>query len=111
MEIAGRTFASGCQIKLETLAPYSTGPEIGPLVPQIHALCGQKNRGMLLRKPLVPIDDSDVILFKRELQSHLCALDESLLTYSSRIKVPSLAWSYRGESTANRRSVRVQAVG
>lgn len=89
VEIAGRTFASGCQIKLETLAPYSTGAEIGPLAPQLHALRGQKNWGMLLRKPLVPIDDSDVILLKRELQGHLRALDESLLTYSSRIKMSS----------------------
>lgn len=89
VEIASRTFASGCQIKLETLAPYSTGPEIGLLAPQIHALRGNKNWGMLLRKPLVPIDESDVILLKRELQSHLRPLDESLLTYSSRIKVSS----------------------
>jgi hypothetical protein len=89
VEIAGRTFASGCQIKVETLAPYSTGPEIGPLAPQIHGLRGQKNWGMLLRKPLVPIDEEDVILLKRELRSHLRALDESLLTYSNRIK-PSL---------------------
>lgn len=86
VEIAGRAFVSGCQIKLETLAPYSTGPEIGPLAPQLHALRGQTNWGMLLRKPLVPIDDSDVLLLKRELQSNLRALDESLLTYSSRIK-------------------------
>lgn len=89
VEISGRTFASGCQIKLETLAPYSTGPEIGPLAPQLHALRGQKNWGMLLRRPPIPIDDSDVILLKRELQSHLRPLDESLLTYSSRIKVSS----------------------
>jgi hypothetical protein len=89
VEIAGRTFVSGCQIKLETLAPCLAGPEVGPLAPQIHALRGQKNWGMLLRRPLVPIDDSDVILLKRELQSHLRALDESLLTYSSRIKGPS----------------------
>lgn len=87
VEIAGRAFASGCLIKLETLAPYLTGPEIGPLVSQIHALRGQKNWGMLLRKPLVPIDDSDVVLLKRKLQSHLRSLDESLLTYSRGIKV------------------------
>lgn len=89
VEIAGRTFASGCQIKLETLAPYSTGPEIGPLAPQIHALHGEKNWGWLLRKPLVLLDESDVVLLKRELQSHLRALNESLLTYCSRIKVPT----------------------
>lgn len=89
VKIAGRTFVSGCRIKLKTLAPYSTGPEIGPLAPQIHALRGQKNWGMLLRKPLVPIDDSDVALLKSELQSHLRALDVSLLSYSSRIKMSS----------------------
>lgn len=64
VEIAGRTFVSGCEIKLQTLAPYLTGPEIGPLAPQIHALRGQKNWGMLLRKPLVSLDDSDVIFVK-----------------------------------------------
>jgi len=89
IEIAGRTFASGCDIRIETLAPYSTGPELGPLAPQIHALHGEKNWGWLLRKPLVPLDESDVILLKHELKNHLRTLDESLLTYSNGIKMPS----------------------
>ncbi|PNH86115.1 hypothetical protein CXZ05_03160 [Arthrobacter sp. AFG20] len=88
VEIAGRTFASGCRIKLQTLAPCRTGPDIGLLAPQIHALRGQKNWGQLLRRALVPIDDSDVMLFSRELQDHIRPLDESLLTYSSSIKTP-----------------------
>lgn len=92
VEIAGRSFPSGCRIKLETLAPYSTGPEIGPLAPQIHALRGHKNWGMLLRRPLVSIDDSDLMLLKRELQSHLRPLDDSILTYSSRISGARARW-------------------
>lgn len=71
------------------MAPYSTGPELGPLAPQIHALHGEKNWGWLLRKPLVPLDESDVILLKHELKNHLRTLDESLLTYSNGIKMPS----------------------
>lgn len=86
LEIAGRRFASGCKIKLETLAPYSTGPEIGPLAPQIQALHGEEHWGWLLRKPLVLLEESDAILLKRELQPHLLALDESLQSYSSKIK-------------------------
>lgn len=89
VEIAGRTFASGCNIKLETLAPYLMGAEIGPLASQIHALHGEKHWGWLLRKPLVLLDESDVILLRRELQRHLRALDESLPSYSSKIKPSS----------------------
>ncbi|GKV72018.1 hypothetical protein [Pseudarthrobacter sp. NCCP-2145] len=89
VEIVGRTFASGCQIRLETLAPYSAGPEIGPLAPQIQALHGEKNWGWLLRKPLVLLDESDVALLKHELQSHLRELNESLLTYRNSIKAPT----------------------
>lgn len=87
VEIAGRTFTSGCEIKVETLAPYSRGSEVGPLAPQIQALRGQKHWGWLLRKPLVLLDESDVTLLKRELEGHLRPLDESLESYSSRIKL------------------------
>lgn len=86
VEFAGRTFPRGCQIRLESLAPYSTGPDIGMLANQIHAFHGEKNWGMLLRKPLVLLDESDLLLLKRELQSHLRDLNESVLTYRSRIK-------------------------
>lgn len=89
MELAGRTFGSSCQIKLETLAPYPSGPEVGSLAPHIHALHGEPNWGWLLRKPLVPLEESDLTFLKRELQSHLRNVNESLLSYRKKIKMPA----------------------
>lgn len=89
VEISGRTFESGCQIKIETLAPYSTGPEVGPLVPRIHELSGHKAWGMLLRRPLVPVTGSEVALLKHALQDHLGDLHAALQTYSDKIKISS----------------------
>ena len=86
VEIAGRIFMSTCKIRVETLVPCLSGPEVGPLVPRIEALRGHTNWGMQLRRPLVPLTASDVTLLEGELQGHLGDYNRALESYSKRIK-------------------------
>lgn len=85
LELAGRTFESGCSIEVTSLAPYLAGIELSPLAHQLDALRGQAHWGMLLRRPLVPIGDADAALLRHELGRRSDEISESIASYRDHI--------------------------
>ncbi|MFF5110441.1 hypothetical protein [Streptosporangium sp. NPDC000509] len=59
--IAGRDFTRGCELSIETLAPYLTGVELVPLVPHLDAFPDKRSGrwSNRLRRPLLEISDDD----------------------------------------------------
>ena len=85
LELAGRTFESGCSIEVTSLTPYLEGVELAPLADKLDTLRGKAHWGMLLRRPLVPIALADATLLRRELGRWDDHLDAAMATYRDRI--------------------------
>ncbi|MBE1586763.1 hypothetical protein ACFPOI_51355 [Nonomuraea angiospora] len=69
VKIAGRDFTRGCELNIEMLAPYLTGIELVPLIPQLDAF-PDKREGVWpirLRRPLLEISNADAQLLRQEL--------------------------------------------
>ena len=71
--IAGRDFTRGCELGIETLAPYLTGIELVPLVSKLDAFPDKRSGvwAIRLRRPLLEISDTDAQLLRQEL-SNIC---------------------------------------
>lgn len=71
--IAGRDFTRSCELSIETLAPYLTGVELVPLVPQLDAFPNKRSGAwsIRLRRPLLEISDADAQFLGQEL-SNVC---------------------------------------
>lgn len=63
----GREFTVGCDLTIKSVAPLHGGPELGPLVPQLHAFPVSTAWSVYLRRPLVPLDEHDFVLLAGEL--------------------------------------------
>lgn len=83
--LAGRVFASGCSIKLESLAPYLDGVELAPLVERLDAFRGHSEWGMMLRRPLVFVSNADEVLLSSLLAPLTSELAHTIAEYESRI--------------------------
>ena len=97
VELVGRSFPSGCDIDLVSLAPYLTGVELVPLVPRLDAFEGASAWGMRLRKPLVPISHKDADLLTKQLRPLVTDLSSAVGSYLEKIRPVTGRRTTRGE--------------
>lgn len=86
VELAGRSFHSGCDLKVTSLAPYLHGLEVAPIAATLESLLGQEHWGMLLRRPLVPVTEADALLLRKGLEPHLVDIGDAVATYRDHIR-------------------------
>ncbi|GAA1370246.1 hypothetical protein GCM10009661_29030 [Catellatospora chokoriensis] len=59
VELAGRSFTSGCDLAIEGVVPYPGGVELQPLVAQLEAFPRPEHWYFYLRRALVPLSRLD----------------------------------------------------
>ena len=59
---------SGCELRLESLAPYPQGVELQPLVEKLAAFPKPEAWSIYLRRALLRLPPADVRLLERELR-------------------------------------------
>lgn len=88
LEIAGRMFARGCAIEVESLAPYLGGLEVAPLVGKLSVFRRSDQWGMYLRRPLLRLAEDDAELIRRELRPLVGDPREVIADYRTAIRPP-----------------------
>ncbi len=83
VEIAGRSFPSGCELRLEGVVPYPGGLELQPLVEQLEAFPKPKAWSVYLRRALVRLPAADQRVLDRGLRPLLVAPEQAVPTYPS----------------------------
>ena len=83
IEIAGRSFHSGCGLRIDGVVPYPGGLELQPLVEQLKAFPRPHAWSIYLRRALLRLPDADVALLDRKLRPLLKPRRPALATYPS----------------------------
>ena len=83
IEIADRTFVSGCDLRIDSLAPYPSGLELQPIVEQLSAFPKPEAWAIYLRRALLALPSPDVDLLDRPLKPLLTTMPRALPTYPS----------------------------
>lgn len=82
VELAGRAFNSGCDLKVQMLAPMRQGIELAPLVPQLSVFPDVRSWAVRLRRPLVPIGPDDAKILRSALKQAAGQPADVLATYA-----------------------------
>ncbi|HEX6968478.1 MAG TPA: hypothetical protein VF174_06685 [Micromonosporaceae bacterium] len=82
VEIAGRTFVSGCTLHIEGLVPYPGGLELQPLVEQLSAFPKPHAWSIYLRRPLLALPGADASLLDERLRPILRPRAQALADYA-----------------------------
>jgi len=93
VEIAGRTFASGCDLTIEGVVPFPGGVELQPLVDQLGAFPKPEAWSAYMRRPLLRLPSADAAVLRRRLRSLMAEGDASIKSYAQTV-APS-AWARR----------------
>ncbi|MBM0236532.1 hypothetical protein JNW88_04000 [Micromonospora sp. ATA32] len=83
IEIVGRTFVSGCDLRIDGLVPYPGGLELQPVVEQLSAFPKPEAWSIYLRRALLALPTSDADLLDRLLKPLLTTRSQALPTYPS----------------------------
>ncbi len=81
VEIAGRTFVSGCDLRIDGLVPYPGGLELQPLVAQLAAFPKPQTWSIYLRRALLTLPPQDAQRFDSLLTPLTVARTQALATY------------------------------
>ncbi|MGC5031088.1 hypothetical protein [Micromonospora sp. DT229] len=81
VEIAGRTFVSGCDLRIDSLVPYPGGLELQPLVAQLAAFPNPQTWSIYLRRALLTLPAQDAQLLDSLLTPMTMARTQALGTY------------------------------
>ncbi|MGI5163390.1 hypothetical protein ACQEU3_03450 [Spirillospora sp. CA-253888] len=84
VEIAGREFPRGCDLRIDELAPFRTGVELQPLVERMAAFPNPKAWSVYLRRPLLHLPARDADLLRDELRPLSGARTDTLKGYLDR---------------------------
>lgn len=84
IEIAGRTFVSGCDVAIDGVVPYPGGLELQPLVAHLGAFPKPEAWSIYLRRALLQLTDGDVRLLYRKLKPLLVPIETAVTTYVAR---------------------------
>jgi hypothetical protein len=76
-----RRYTSGCSLDIQGIAQLHEGIELRLIVQELHAFPDVRSWSVRLRRPLVPLDDHDTAVLKRQLTSLLQPLDRYLDAY------------------------------
>lgn len=78
VEIAGRSFVSGCDLRVDGLAPYPNGLELQPLVERLAAFPKPQAWSIYLRRALLRLPEPDAAILRGglapQLTTHAAAL-------------------------------------
>lgn len=81
VEVAGRSFFSGCDLAYEGVVPYPGGVELQPLVSRLTAFPKPHAWSVYLRRPLLSLSKLDAALLKARLRPLLTRWESALPTY------------------------------
>ncbi|MGN9911106.1 hypothetical protein ACTMTJ_26475 [Phytohabitans sp. LJ34] len=81
LEIAGRSFHSGCDLRIDGLVPYPGGVALQPLVGRLAAFPKPEAWSVYLRRALLQLPQPDVDLINEQLAPLLQRRREALATY------------------------------
>jgi hypothetical protein len=84
VEFGGRSFTEGCELRIESLAPYRHGLVLRELVPQLTVFPDPASWSVRLRRATLMLPPQDAELINRELEAYLApyasVVDEYLTT-------------------------------
>lgn len=83
IEIAGRTFASGCDLRIDGLVPRPGGLELQPLVEQLSAFPKPHAWSAYLRRALLALPAHDAKMIDHLLNPLLMTRAQALATYTA----------------------------
>jgi hypothetical protein len=81
IELAGRIFTVGCQLRIPRVAPLRTGVELAPLVPHLGSFPDAATWSARMRQTLVPLVEADVPIITELLAPILQSRSEVLDDY------------------------------
>jgi len=81
VELAGRVFPRGCEVRISALAPYPSGAELAPMVKALETFRGLRGWAVLLRRPLLRVSASDARTLTRAARPYFGDLDKALASY------------------------------
>lgn len=81
LEIAGRSFHSGCRLRVDGVVPYPGGVELAPLVGQLATFPKPEAWSIYLRRTLLALHDLDAVLLRERLEPLLMPRAAVLATY------------------------------
>jgi hypothetical protein len=79
--LAGRSFPTGCTIRISALAPLYGGVAIRPLVPSLSAFPNKESWAITLRRPLLRLPAKDQAVINKKLAPHLRSKSEVAEAY------------------------------
>lgn len=86
VELVGRTFPRGCDLRITSLSPYLTGVHLGDLVPRLDAFPDEATWSIRLRRPLAALSERDAALLTERLDDAAAPPEDSLDGYLGSIK-------------------------
>jgi hypothetical protein len=81
VEISGREYPRGCEIRVETLAPWQSGVDLAAFVDQLKAFPNPKAWSIYLRRPLLHLPPRDARLLERRLEPLVGTLNDNIQGY------------------------------
>lgn len=88
VEIAGRSFVSGCDLGIDGLVPYPGGLELQPLVARLDAFPNPHVWSIYLRRALLRLTEADADLLRDRIGPHLAPRADALASYPWAAAVP-----------------------
>lgn len=86
VQIAGRSFPSGCQLRLDGVVPYPGGLELQPLVGQLEAFPRPHAWSVYLRRALLRLSPADSATLERGVRPLLVEPGEAVPTYVAALR-------------------------
>lgn len=83
IEIAGRSFVSGCDLRIDKVVPYPSGVELQPLVERLAAFPKPQAWSIYLRRALLALPPADAKLLDEALRPLLVTRQQALPQYPS----------------------------
>jgi hypothetical protein len=92
--IAGREFAIGCQLRIDSLVPKGQGPELAELRERLDAFSDDA-WSVRLRTPLVPLSGGDAELIRAALAEDAVRPQRAIGAYLAAARPPNPAYQGR----------------
>lgn len=89
VEIAGRSYPTGCGLRVDRLAPWGSGVELQPLVSELAAFPDPASWSIMLRRALLRLPESDAALLRDRLDPLTGTREEHLSGYLAHDRPPA----------------------
>ncbi|MEV1001819.1 hypothetical protein [Nonomuraea sp. NPDC050202] len=87
---AGRTFVTGCEIRLEVLAAWGTGVELHTLVDELSVFPNPAAWSIMLRRPLLRLPEEDTLRIWEKLEPLAGNPTDNLVGYLAHDRLPAV---------------------